>query len=136
MATPDEKLVDDFAARLRKQGWRVEVRSSSADIEIDLEHPASTRYEINLLRGNRDNACFLDRVFGHREFRVVASRPTEMPHTKLLRDLRRVAQARTWPEHGLVLVAGVLAENDLLSEAEAEWLAAAGPAWSEGTEGS
>lgn len=73
----------------------------------------------------------MDRALDRREFRVIAEAPKEPPHASLLGKIRTAAQVSHWSPEVVATVARVLQSEDLLTEAEAEWLEMAGPAWTE-----
>jgi hypothetical protein len=65
---------------------------------------------------------------------VIAVRPAETPHASLIRRVPTAAQVGRWHPEVVATVARILRNESLLTDAEAEWLEMAGPAWMEDEE--
>ncbi|HEY2372264.1 MAG TPA: hypothetical protein VGH82_06915 [Gaiellaceae bacterium] len=96
------------------------------------EHPLTTPHVVNFADDRGDKTRFIEDVLAYREVKVLAAAPTETPHARLIRRLRNVAVANGWSMQIVEVLAAVLADEGVLTDAEGEWLEATGPdAWGE-----
>lgn len=122
-------LVD---GRLGPDGWEVtEGYAGESTFSIDIRHALTSDHAFVFDNEDADKTRFLERCLSQREFRVIASRPPEIEHESLLRKLRACAQGFRWEHTEVATVARMLRNEGVLTDAEAEWLELAGPAWSE-----
>jgi hypothetical protein len=122
--------------RLEPDGWRVEVDSRFGQMaNFTVRHDLSTQAGFGILPDSSDERAFafVERFLAHPEFELMARRPPATPHVSLIQRFRQTAQANQWSVETLAMAAWTLQHEGLLTEAEAEWLAEAGPAWA--TEG-
>ncbi len=126
------RLVERFRSTLEPDGWVIEVKEPSpavTRIRIRVTHPLSGDCSFAFPDDDADHSGFVDSCLAEREFEIIRARPTSSGHVTLMQRFRRAAQGNGWPPETLATVARVLRHEKLLTEVEAEWLEAAGPAW-------
>jgi hypothetical protein len=125
-----QALFAEARARLEPQGWKLTLEKASATaFAITFEHELTCPYGVHFDRERPDNQDVLERTLERFEFRAIAERPVQLPHAKLLRSIRQAAMGWRWPPTVIPLMAGILLENDVISDTEAVWLEYAGPSW-------
>lgn len=131
--TEEEKLrFAQVEERLAPDGWKVGFRALPAAFTVAVRHELSKEGGATFLRGDSEGGeLLLEKWLGHPEFGRIARRPREMPHQRLVQSIRQSAQAGHWPPNVIPSLARVLVADALLTEEEAEWIADAGPAWSD-----
>ena len=113
--------------------WAVTLRDAPPGrVSVQLDHPLTTPHVVNFADDGKDKTRLIEDVLAHREVRLLADAPSETPNARLIRRLRNVAVANGWSAQIVEVLAAVLADEGVLTDAEGEWLEAAGPdAWGE-----
>jgi hypothetical protein len=117
--------------RLRRDGWAVGQGYTGEYFNIKLQHPLTSGFGFGFPNDEDDHTAFVERALAAREFRVIAERPDPIVHESLLGSIRVAARANQWEPSVVAIVARVLRHEGVLTDAEAEWLEEAGPAWIE-----
>jgi hypothetical protein len=131
-STEEERLCfAQVQERLAPEGWEVRFKSFPATFTVVVKHELSTEGGVTFVRGDGREEELLTAWFGKPEFGRIARRPLEMPHVQLVQSIRQSALAGQWPSNVIPSLARVLVAESLLTDEEAEWLADAGPAWSD-----
>jgi hypothetical protein len=125
------RTLDAVARRLRPEGWDVSQGYCDSYFNIKLDHPPTSGFGFGFPNDDADHSDLVEGVLSGREFRVITSRPNEIVHESLLGRFRTAAQANQWDHDVVAIVARVLRHEGVLTDAEAEWLEKAGPAWTE-----
>jgi hypothetical protein len=121
-----EELVRFLQEALEPAGWRVETSSSDPhSVRIVLQHPLSSEIVVSLPY-DQATAAFAETFLTRSEFDVVAKAP-EVPHATLIGKIRDAAGAWGWDRADIAGIARILRSEELLTEAEADWLELAGP---------
>jgi hypothetical protein len=118
-------------SRLESDGWEVRMHEPSSETSagIDLSHPLTSGSAFAWRSDDPNPIAFVASCLTDREFEVIRSRPTQMPHESLIGRIRVSAQANSWDADVVAVVARILRHEGLLTDAEAAWLEEAGPAW-------
>jgi hypothetical protein len=125
------QILERVRDRLRPDGWDVSQGYTGEYFNIKLDHPLTSGFGFGFPNDDDDHTAFVERTLARREFRVIAERPDPIVHESLLGRIRVAAQANQWPHDVVAIVARVLRHEGVITDAEAEWLEDAGPAWTE-----
>lgn len=126
-----EEVVDELRRELEPRGWKLQVSTEDSEYDtVILEHPLTTPFEFSF-NSNEPTGATVSRLLQRTEFGAIADAPDALPHVQLLGKLRSVAPVWGWDDRALTGIARVLRSEGLLTEAEADWLEAAGPAWAD-----
>jgi len=128
--TPDAVLAN-LRASLEPAGWRLSLVDTAAFFSVEFEHPLSTPFTASFRRDASNHSEAVARLLARHEFSAVAAAPPIMANLGLIRNLRAAAAQRAWDASVLIDIASILYQDGVLSEEEADWLAAAGASWSE-----
>jgi hypothetical protein len=134
MTGPENDEIFHEACRLLEpDGWHLEIRLGASEFAIDLSHVLTTPTTLGFLDADETerNLAALQQILQRREFEIIRERPISIPHASLIRSMRETATANKWNDEIVAILARMLANHDLLTTAEADWLAMAGPAWNE-----
>jgi hypothetical protein len=119
--------------RLEADGWTVEtraIRSNPDAVQVELEHELMSCTLAGLRRSSAHVVADLEERLDQAEFQVVRARPPVIRNGAFLREVRMLAFRHDWSTDSLRQLAGLLEFHPLTTD-EADWLAWAGPAWSQ-----
>lgn len=119
---------------LEREAWRVDYRPaddrSPGPSRIVLTHELSGERSFSVPDETQFESV-VSRILGLSEIKSIRERPKALEHATLLGRLRVTGLGNRLPREAMADIGSVLRSVGLISEAEEDWLAMAGAAWSE-----
>src|SRR5690349_18717400 len=107
--------------------WTVTLRDAPPGrVSVQVDHPLTTPHGLNFADDDGDKSRFIEEFLASREVSVLADAPAQTPHARLIRRLRNVGAANRWSAEMVEVLAVVLADEGVLTDAEGKWLEVAG----------
>jgi len=120
--------------RLEPHGWNVRQGFVGELLNIELRHALTSQLGIGIFNDERDQSVRIGRLLKMREFGVIEERPRDLPNESLVGRIRIAGQVGRWSPDVVTTIARVLRMESVITDAEADWLERAGPAWWESEE--